>query len=156
MLNTNVPMTKLLPVVGVIKSQAAAEGTLTSGWIDMSVISAILADLNVGTLGTACNVTAKLEQATDSSGTGAKDVTGKAITTLNDASAGDDDSICRINCRAEELDIANSFRYVRLSITMDDTTSPQTATTPLGAIIYGVGERYQPVDEIAAVQETVY
>jgi hypothetical protein len=54
---------------------------------------------------------AKFQQATDASGTNAKDITGKAITQIVTAN-----KQAEINLMAEELDIANNFNYIQLSV----------------------------------------
>ena len=67
-------------------SQAA--GTVTTGWISVANHHGLLAIVQTGVLGTGATVDAKLQQAQDASGTGAKDLTGKAITQLTQAASG--------------------------------------------------------------------
>ena len=61
-------------VAGVIDPDAYSTGTQTTGWIDMGKFAAIMAIVQAGTLGASATIDAKLEQAQDSSGSGAKDV----------------------------------------------------------------------------------
>lgn len=122
-------------VAAAIDPDVTAAGTVTSGWVAMSDFEKIMAVVMAGTLGSSATLDAKLEQATDSSGTGAKDITGKAITQLTQAGT-DSDKQAVINCRADELDVDNSFTHVRLSITV------ATATSDVGGVVLGLNPRY--------------
>lgn len=146
-INTNPPISSQVVVAGVIDPDAYNASTVTSGWIDMGMFEAIMATVMVGTMGTSATVDAKLEQATDAAGTGAKDVTGKAITQLTQAGT-DSDKQAIIECRSDELDVNNSFTHVRLSVTIG------TAACDAGAIVHGVAARYQQ-DNVATVDEIV-
>lgn len=136
-------------VVGVIDPDANGAATYTSAWVAMADFQSIMAVIQTGTLGASATVDAKLEQASDSSGTGAKDVTGSAITQLVKASNDDDQAV--IQCNAEDLDLVNSFTHVRLSMTVG------TATSDCGAIVLGLDPRYGPASDydLASVQEIV-
>lgn len=127
-------------------SQAAA--TVTTGWVSMATYDAICAILQTGALGTGATVDAKLEQATTSGGAGAKDITGKAITQLTEAGSKDNKQVV-INCRADELDVAGGFAYVRLSVTVG------TAASLINAVILGFDARYQPATAATSVDQTV-
>jgi hypothetical protein len=152
-MNTNAKLSDQAVVAAVIDPDAYAPSTVTSGWVALSTFEAIMATVMVGTFGTGHTVDAKLEQATDSGGTAAKDVTGKAITQLTEAaSPAQDDSQAIIELRSEELDVDNGFTHVRLSVTIGDTNSPAANTTDLGAIIHGFAARYQQ-DNASSVAE---
>lgn len=144
----NLPPSDRVRVVGVIDPDAYAADTYETGWVSMAEFESIMAIVLAGTLGASATLDAKLEQASDSSGTGAKDITGKAITQLTQAGT-DDDKQAVINCRAEELDIDNGFTHVRLSMTVG------TATSDAGAVILGLDARYQPEDDASTVDEIV-
>jgi hypothetical protein len=126
-------------------SQAAA--TVTTDWLSMAEYDSVLALIETGALGTAATVDAKLRQAKDSSGTSAKDITGKAITQLVKAS--NDNNQVMINCRGDELDVNNGFTYVQLSITVG------TAASLISAQVFGFYPRYQPASHNASVVEIV-
>lgn len=81
-------------------------------------------------------VDAKLQQATDSGGTGAKDVTGKAITQL--LAAGGNNRQAIIEARDTDLDVNNGFAYVRLSITVG------TAASLIQALLLGTNPIFVP------------
>lgn len=100
-------------------SQAAA--TVTSGWVDARKFAMISALIATGVLGASATLDAKLQQATDSGGTGSKDVTGKALTQIVKASGDAKQAI--INCRPEDLDVDNGFCFVRLSVTVGTAAS---------------------------------
>lgn len=140
---------QLAAIVGVIDPDAAGTGAQQTGWISMSDFQCIMAIVMAGTLGTAATLDAKLEQAQDASGTGAKDVAGSDITQLVKAS--DDDKQAIIECWAEDLDLANDFTHVRLSMTVG------AATSDCGAVVMGLNPRYGPASDydLASVAEIV-
>lgn len=148
--NPNILPSEQLAVLEVIDADAYTANTYTTGWIDMSTVEAILACIAVGDLGTNATVDAKLEQATDSGGSGAKDITGKAITQLTDAGS-DSNKQALINCRANELDVNNNFTHARLSVTV------AVATSDAAAFVLGMYPRYGYADGLnaASVDETV-
>jgi len=137
-------------VCATIDPDVTVASTVTSDWVDMGDFETIMAIVMAGTLGASATLDAKLEQASDSSGTGAKDITGKAITQLTQAGT-DSDKQAIINCRAEELDLANGFSHVRLSITV------AVATSDVGGIILGLNRRSEPASDgdLASVDEIV-
>lgn len=96
--------------VSPISSSAAN----SSSWVDVSNMARIVAIIQTGLIAATGTFNAKLEQATSSGGAGAKDITGKAITALDDT--GDNKNLV-IDCRADELDVNNGFKFVRLTLT---------------------------------------
>lgn len=126
-------------------SQAAA--TVTTDWLPVSDVQAILAVIQTGVMGAAATVDAKLLQATDAAGTGAKDITGKAITQLVKATNDNDQAM--INCRSDELDVEGGFTHVQLSITVG------VAATLISAEVWGFYSRYQPAAHLASVVQVV-
>lgn len=141
---------EVTPLLGVIDPDAYAAGTVTTSWVAMKDVQSIGALISVGTMASTSTVDAKLQQATDASGTGAKDITGKAITQLTQA-GGDSDKQAIINCSQDELDLANDFTHVRLSITV------ATAASDAAGFIFGKGLRYGPAEDadLASVDEIV-
>ena len=112
-------------IVGAVNPQSTST-TVTSGWIDATTFHNYLALISTGVLGASATVDAKLQQATDSGGTGAKDVTSKSITQLVKAS--NDNNQALINLKQEDLDFANAFKFFRLSITVGTAASLVSAT----------------------------
>lgn len=137
-------------IVGVVNPQSASS-VQTSGWIDATKFHKYQASILAGALGASATVDAKLQQASDSSGTGAKDVTGKSITQLTKAGTDDNKQVV-IDLKQEDLDFANGFKFFRLSIT------PATAACLIAGIVQGLDPRYgaasdndaTTVDEIVA------
>lgn len=127
-------------------SQSAA--TVVTSWVPITDVQSILAVLAVGALGTSATVDAKLRQATNSSGGSAKDITGKAITQLTKAGS-DDNKQVLLNVRPDELDMANGFTHVALSITV------ATAACLISAMLLGFDARFQPKSHATTVDEVV-
>ncbi len=150
MSNMNLLPSKRAGIVGVYNPQSVSAGTVTTGWISMVDYRSIMVIILAGALGASATVDAKLQQATDSSGTGAKDVTSKAITQLTKAGTDDNKQVI-INCRADELDIDGGFTHVRLSMTV------ATAACLLGAVVLGMDRRhgYQDAGDLTTVDEIV-
>jgi hypothetical protein len=98
----------------------------------------LLALIQSGVLGTGATLDAKIQQATDASGTGAKDVAGKAITQIVKATG--DSKQALINLRPDELDVNNGFSYVRLSVTV------AVAASLTSAQLLGFNPRFAPGD----------
>jgi hypothetical protein len=146
--NVNILPSDRVRLAAVIDPDAYAASTVTSGWVSMASFEAIMAVVYAGDLGASATVDAKLEQASDGSGTGAKDITGKAITQLTKVGT-DDNKQAIINCYADELDVNNGFTHVRLSITI------ATASCDAGGAIYGFDARYQPATDATTVDEIV-
>ena len=141
----------LAAVVGVIDPDAATADTYETGWIDAGQFQSIMAIVMAGTLGSSATLNAKFEQAQDDAGTGVKDVDGSAITGLTQAATDDSDKQAIIQLNAEDLDLANNFSHVRLSMTVG------TATSDCGAVVLGMSPRYGPASDydIDAVAEIV-
>ena len=138
----NSRLSEQLAKLGTIDPVSQAAGTVTSGWISAADFERFVATIQTGVLGASATVDAKLQQATTSSGTGAKDVTGKAITQIVKASG--DNKQVDINLRAEELDTNGGFNYFRLSVTVG------TATSLISAMIQGGVPRHFPASALNA------
>lgn len=126
--------------VGRIDPDVQTAAAYSTGYIDASKFTKFLAVVMAGTLGSSATLDAKLEQATDGSGTGVKDITGKAITQLTQAGTDSDKDAC-ISLDPSELDIANGFDFFRLTMTVG------TATSDAGAIVLGIGPVYSPASD---------
>lgn len=137
-------------VVATIDPDAYTAATYTSDWVDMENYEQVLAIVMAGELGSSATLNAKLQQATDGSGTDAKDITGKAITALTQAGS-DSNKQALINVRADELDVTNSFTHVALVMTVG------TATSDAGAVLLGFQAHYDTANasDLASVDEIV-
>lgn len=149
MTNVNVKLSQETAPVGIIDPDAYAAGAVSSGWIAAKEAFSYMAIIMAGTLGTAATLDAKLEQATDGTGTGVKDITGKAITQFVKATNDDDQAI--INLKQQELDVANDFTHFRLTMTV------AVATSDAGAIVMGAAWRHGDGEDndLASVVEVV-
>lgn len=139
----NFKPSEIAGVVGNIDPDAYAASTVTTGWIAAKDYTSFLAIVQAGDLGASATLDAKLQQASDSGGTGAKDITGKAITQLTQAGT-DSNKQSLINLRPEELDIDNGFTHFRLSMTVG------TAASDAGGIVLGFMPARGPATSVDA------
>ncbi len=148
-------------VVATIDPDVYSHGAQSSDYVDMSKFDQLMAILLIGTFpdtGTTMNF--KLQQATTSGGAGVKDITDKAITAIASGSPAVSDKQAVINLRADELDIAGGFRFVKAVATGADSDSPADSpvnTIDYGAVLIGFGARYGPAydNDLATVAEIV-
>ena len=146
-MHVNARLAEALSVLATIDPVSQGAGTVTTGWIPAANHERFLALLQTGLMGASGTIDAKLQQAQDSGGTGAKDVTGKAITQIVKASG--DNKQAEINLRAEELDTNGGFAYVRLSLTVG------TAASLVAAQVWGGDAKNLPasaLNQAAVVQ----
>jgi len=134
-------------VLSVVNPQSASSAQ-SSAYVSVSkfqIIGALILEGDIAATGT---FNAKLQQATDASGTGVKDITGKAITALT---ATDDNKQQWINLDPMELDLANAFTFVRITLTA------ATAATIQCAILFGFEPRFGPANDndAATVSEII-
>lgn len=127
-----------LSILATIDPASQAAGTATSGWASVANFHALFGVVQTGVLGVSATLDAKLQQAQDNVGTGAKDVTGKAITQIVKATG--DNKQALINLKPEDIDNANGFGFVRLSLTVG------TAASIVAGQLLGVNPRYAPAD----------
>jgi hypothetical protein len=123
-------------ILSTIDPASTAASTVLTAWVPVAKWHTIAAILQTGALGASATVDAKLRQASDASGTGAKDITGKSITQLVKASH--DNKQVVIECKADDLDTANSFTHVALSVTVG------TAASLISAVLLGTNPRFSP------------
>ena len=135
---TNSKASEMLAILATIDPASQSAGTATTGWVSVANHHGFIAVVQTGVLGTAATVDAKLQQATDSSGTGAKDITGKSITQILKATG--DNKQTLINVKPEELDTVNGFGFVRVTVTVG------VAASITGAQLLGVNPRFAPAD----------
>jgi hypothetical protein len=155
----NILPSETAAVVATIDPDAYAPGAQNSDYVDMADFESLMAVLMIGTFAdTGTTADFKLQQATTSGGAGVKDITGKAITQIASGSPAAGDKQAMINLRADELDLANDFQFVRAVATVADTSSPADSpakTSDYGAILLGFGPRYGPAsdNDLASVVE---
>lgn len=136
-------------ILATLDPASVAASTVVTSWVPVAKWHTIAAILQTGVLGASATVDAKLRQAQDSSGTGAKDITGKSISQLVKASH--DNKQVVLECKADDLDTTNAFTHVALSVTVG------TAASLLSAVLMGTNPRYAPATDFdsANVVQTV-
>lgn len=128
----NVKGAEQLAFLDFINPSSQAAGSATTGWINAGNFQKLLALIQVGAFGASATVDAKIQQATDSSGTGAKAIgSGRAITQA--LAAGGNNKAFTIDLDCQELDVANGFNYVQVTITVG-TAATLTSGALLGLI----------------------
>lgn len=120
-------------ILATIDPDANTATAYTSDWADMTAFHSMLAICQTGILGASATVDFKLQQATDSSGSGNKDITGKSVTQLVKASNDDDQVV--INVRSDDMDVAGNFTHVAMVMTV------AVATSDTSAILLGLDPR---------------
>ncbi len=150
-------MSNLLPsevaaVLATIDPDANTNATYLSDAIDMSKFDALLAVILIGTMAGSSTINASFTQAMTSGGTYKAISPAKAMTALSQAVSPDDsDKQVLMNLRAEELDIDNDYRYVKLSLVIG------AAASDSAAVVLGFGSRFGPAydHDLASVAEIV-
>ena len=135
---TNSKASEMLAILATIDPASQSAGSATTGWVSVANHHGLLAVVQTGVLGTLATVDAKLQQALDSSGTGAKDISGKAITQIVKATG--DNKQALINLKPEDLDTVNGFGFVRVTVTVG------VAASITSAQLLGVNPRFAPAD----------
>ena len=117
----------------------------TVHWTDMRDFDALLCMVELGTWNSSDDLdTCKLEQATDSSGTGKKDLTTSSSTGDYDTDAPVDADGDRVflEVRASDLDVSNGFRYVRVYL----AETGNTGVDNVSAVYVKTKARYAHVE----------
>lgn len=137
-------------IVATIDPASMTANTYVSDYVDMADFEQVMAILLLGAITTNGTVDAKLVQATDSSGTGVKDISGAAVTQLTKAGSDDNKQVI-LQTRGDLLDVEGGFRYVALSVTT------ATAASLGAAVVLGFNPTYGPAyaNDLASVDEIV-
>lgn len=148
-MNPNVKLSEKVAVLATLDPASVAPGTVVTTFVPAASVGQFTALIQTGVLGAAATVDAKLRQATDAAGTGAKDITGKAIAQIVKATG--DNVQAMVEMRAEDLDVNNGYAFVALSVTVG------AAASQLSAALIGSGARYLPASSLnqAAVKQIV-
>jgi hypothetical protein len=132
----NVKGSEQFAILTVLDPSSAAAGAATTSWVPVATWHSMLAVIQTGVMGASATIDAKLRQATDSSGTGAKDVTGRAVVQILKAAG--DSKQALINMRCDEIDTNNAFTHVALTVTVG------TAASIYNALLLGMNPRFAP------------
>lgn len=129
----------------------------TTDWVSMAEFDQVFAYVQLGTWNASDDLDeCRLEQATDSSGTGAKDLTtdasGGNYDTANPIDAAGDFVI--LEAKAEDLDVANGFTHVRLYV----AEGGNTGTDNIGGFLvrYGAKNKRKQLQGAAVTGSKVY
>ena len=143
----NVKASEQIGVLAAINPSSQAAGAATSGWVSLANFQKLLAIVQVGAFGASATVDAKIQQATDNAGTGAKDVAGAAIAQM--LAAGGNNVQAEVNLDAAQLDVEGGFGFVQLSVTVG------AAATETAALLLGFSPRFAPPANAASVTQVV-
>ncbi len=146
-METNTKFTEQFATLAVLAPASVAASTVLTSWVPVSEYHSIAALIDTGVLGASATVDAKLRQATDASGTGAKDVTGKALVQIVKATG--DGKQASIEMRSDDLDVNGGFTHVALSVTVG------TAASLLSARLIGANPRNLLPTNAATVVQVV-
>lgn len=141
---------EIAAVIGRLDPVSQAAATVVTTYVDMQKFKKAMFVLSVGVLGASATVDAKLRQATDSSGTGVKDITGTSMVQLTQAGTDSNKQVV-FNLDAAQLDVAGEFDFATLSITV------AVAACLISAVVIGINPRYGPASDsdLSTVDEIV-
>lgn len=141
-MTTNTKLSEKIAVLAALSPAAVAPSTVVTAFVPVANFHSISALIQTGVLGAAATLDAKLRQATDAAGTGAKDVAGKAIAQILKATG--DNIQASIELRSEDLDSTGGFAFVGLSLTVG------VAASLVSAQLVGSNTRYAPASAFNA------
>lgn len=106
--------------IDVIPPASRNDDEATTGWKSMRDWFKAAVLVEAGAIAAGGALDCKITQAQDAAGTGAKDITGKAITALG---GGDDNGNVVIELDASELDVTNSFSWINVQLNAGGTVA---------------------------------
>jgi hypothetical protein len=124
-----------MAVLATLDPASVAASTVVTTWVPVKNFLALMALIETGVLGASATLDAKLRQATDAAGTGAKDITGKSLVQIVKATG--DNKQAFINMKVADLDTEGGFAFVALSVTIG------TAASIFGAQLFGMFPRFE-------------
>jgi len=113
--------TELNEIIAGLYPALKAVAAHNTTWTSMANHQRAIYIVRVGVMTALSTLDFKLQQATAAAGTGAKDISGKAITQLTQA-GGDGSETVAIELRTEELDVDGGFDYIRGVLTVGTDT----------------------------------
>ncbi|WP_130470640.1 hypothetical protein [Candidatus Magnetaquicoccus inordinatus] len=128
--------TEGLAVVGKIDPASLSPGSTNTGYTDAKGFTRFVAALSVGAITATGTLDAKIQQATDANGSGAKDVTGLAMRQILAGNGSNQQVIFKASAR--NLDLKNGFTFLTLSVTAG------TAASVVSAVVVGIEPSYEP------------
>jgi hypothetical protein len=149
-INLNARPSELIRTAGALDPIDQSAGARVSDYASLAEAERGLAIVLVGAMTSNSTVDAKLVQATDSSGTGKKDISGKAITQLTEAGS-DNNKQVLLEVLAEELDVNNGFTHFAVEV----TTATAASLTAAVVQTYGIAHGPASDGDVASVDEIV-
>jgi len=147
---SNSKFSEQVAILGVIDPEASTAAAYTSDWVALKNFERYAAIISVGEMAATSTVDAKIQVATDSSGTGNADVSGLAITQLT-AAGTDDDKQAVINFDVSDIPTSAAYTHAALVITV------ATAASDTAGHVLGINPKYHPASDsdLASVDEIV-
>ena len=147
-MNNNALPSEVAAITAVIVPDARTAGTVVTGDTDMAKFESVMFIITIGEMAATSTLDAVVKQDVAATGSDKNLGTSKAITQLINT---DDDKQVIINVRAEDLDMANDFRLVTLSVTVAN------ASVDYGVVALGFNPRYAPAsdNDVSTVAEIV-
>lgn len=148
-MNVNSTPSERAAIVGVIDPDAYGANTYLSAFAPVSKFRRFQAIIFAGDLGSSATLNAKLQRASDASGTGAEDIVGAAITQLTQA-GGDSNKQAVINYDTQHEE-GDDKTFIGISMTV------AAATSDCGAVLLGFDPFNAPASDadLASVDEIV-
>ncbi len=136
MISVNVRPSSVILIKDTIPAQSLTASAASTGWVKTSDEHKHAIALLFGSIATGAGVTISAQQATDSSGTGAKvlNINGAATAVYVDT---DDNKSAILDL--DPVDVENTFYYIRATVT---TTGAGDAVLVAAALI-GVGPKHE-------------
>ncbi len=136
-------VTEVLATLAPITANGAV-GPHVTGYADFADFHRGFVEFHVGTPGGASTIDITLQQAQDTAGTGAKELTDITGVTLTKAPAqivaADAGEFCGIEINTPELDVTNGYHCIQVTVTV------AVDTFTYGLKLLGVVPRYEPTD----------
>lgn len=129
----------------------------STAWVSMENYERVYAYVEIGTWDATDDLDrCQIEQAQDSGGTGAKDLTtyGSGSNYDTDSPVDADGDFVVVEARAEDLDTDNGFTHVRLTVAEDGNTGPDNVTAVL--VRHGSTHRRKELQGAATAGSQVY
>lgn len=130
----NAKPSELITLMATIDPASQAAGTVVTAFVPVKNHQTFLGIVSAGVFGASGTVDAKFRQATDASGTNAKDVAGKSIVQL--VAAGGNSRQAMVNMKTGDLDTEGGFAFVALSVAVG------VASSFVGASLIGTNPRF--------------
>jgi hypothetical protein len=135
-MNLNASAAEQVGLLAVVDPVSQAAGPNATVWVPTANYHQFLAIVQTGVLGAGATIDAKVQQAKDSTGLNAKDISGESITQIPKVSG--DNKQVMISVRSESLDQTNGYDHIGIVLGVG------VAPSIVSAVLLGIGPRYLP------------